>query len=91
MTPDVLLTRLAQSLRVFVAGFKDDPGTSDLDDEQVIHLRVTLGDWRRARYLVWYIDNTPPDPLRRECVVPIDPKGDRCDPKNLKIVPLEGK
>lgn len=36
----------------FVDGFKPDPGTSDLDNEQPIHVRVTLGDWRRARALL---------------------------------------
>ncbi len=29
-------------------GFESDPGTSDLDDEQPVHVRVELGVWRRA-------------------------------------------
>jgi hypothetical protein len=57
MTNEVLLSRLAQSLRVFVAGFMDDPGTPDLDGEQPIDSRVTLEDWRKARYLIWYLDD----------------------------------
>lgn len=29
-------------------GFTYDPGHSDLDDEQPIHVQMTLGDYRRA-------------------------------------------
>jgi hypothetical protein len=29
-------------------GFVYDPGQSDLDDEQPIHVSMTLGDYRRA-------------------------------------------
>lgn len=29
-------------------GFAYDPGHSDLDDEQPIHVSITLGDYRRA-------------------------------------------
>lgn len=32
-------------------GFKADPGTSDLDDEQPIVVRMKLGDWRRAHWI----------------------------------------
>lgn len=35
----------------FVEGFTYDPGHSDLDNEQPIHVRVTLGDWRRLHRL----------------------------------------
>ena len=31
-----------------VVGYDYSPGDSDLDDEQPIHVRMTLGDWRRA-------------------------------------------
>jgi len=31
-----------------VKGFTYDPGYSDLDDEQPIHVLMTLGDYRRA-------------------------------------------
>ena len=34
-----------------VSGFTYDPGHSDLDDEQPINVRMTLGDWRKARLL----------------------------------------
>jgi hypothetical protein len=33
------------------AGYDYDPGSSDLDDEQPIHVRMTLGDYRRASRL----------------------------------------
>lgn len=32
-------------------GFTTDPGTSDLYDEQPIHVSITLGDYRRASRL----------------------------------------
>ena len=34
--------------RIIAAGFEYDPGHSDLDNEQPIHVRMTLGDWREA-------------------------------------------
>ena len=40
---------LANLLQPFVNGFVSDPGTSDLDNEQPITVRVLLGDWRKAR------------------------------------------
>ena len=43
---------LAVLLRAFVDGFKSDPGTSDLDNEQPIHPCVELGVWRKASYLL---------------------------------------
>ena len=48
--------RLADQLRAFVNGFKDNPGTSDLDREQPIHSCVKLGVWRDAGYLLSLID-----------------------------------
>lgn len=36
-------------LKLIVSGFEYDPGQSDLDDEQPIHVRMTLGDYRSAR------------------------------------------
>jgi hypothetical protein len=33
-------------------GYDYDPGSSDLDDEQPIHVRMTLGDYRKARRVV---------------------------------------
>jgi hypothetical protein len=29
-------------------GFTPDPGTSDLDDEQPVHITIPLGEYRRA-------------------------------------------
>ena len=37
--------------RCVVAGFTSDPGTSDLDNEQPIFVRMTLGDYRAAARL----------------------------------------
>lgn len=42
------IAQLEALLRVFVDGFKYDPGTSDLDNEQPIVSWVTLGHWRKA-------------------------------------------
>ena len=43
--------QLIGALRPFVADFdrQSDPGTSDLDNEQPMNIRVSLGDCRRAR------------------------------------------
>ncbi len=46
------IVQLLKALKPFLDGFEYDPGQSDLDNEQPIHIRVTLGDWRRARFLV---------------------------------------
>lgn len=38
--------------QLIAAAYSDDPGTSDLDDEQPTHpIRLTLGDVRLARRL----------------------------------------
>lgn len=39
---------LADALAPLVHAFSDHPGISDLDDEQPIHIPVTLGQWRKA-------------------------------------------
>ncbi len=46
------LRHLAAVAKVFRDGFTYDPGHSDLDNEQPIHVRVTLGDWRKLDYLL---------------------------------------
>lgn len=38
---------LKQALLAVVNGYDYNPGCSDLDDEQPIHVRMTLGDYRR--------------------------------------------
>lgn len=43
---------LLSSLKTAVAGFDYNPGHSDLDDEQPISLRITLGDYRRFCRLI---------------------------------------
>jgi len=35
-------------IHCIIAGFSYDPGSSDLDDEQPIWVRMHLGDYRRA-------------------------------------------
>jgi hypothetical protein len=51
-TPEQQLGFLARDvlplLRAVVAGYDYNPGDSDLDDEQPIHVRMTLGEYRRA-------------------------------------------
>jgi hypothetical protein len=50
----VTLNRLNAILKLIAAAYSDDPGTSDLDDEQPAHsvAGLTLGDVRLARRLV---------------------------------------
>lgn len=38
-------------------GYSYDPGDSDLDDEQPIHFRMTLGDYRRASRLKYQLES----------------------------------
>lgn len=40
----------------FRDGFTYDPGHSDLDNEQPIHVRVTLGDWRALSYVLGQLE-----------------------------------
>jgi hypothetical protein len=39
-------------LKRVAAGYDYNPGDSDLDDEQPIHVSMTLGDYRRIRRAV---------------------------------------
>ena len=39
-----------------VKGMNYDPGHSDLDDEQPIHVCITLGDYRRAHRLLYQLE-----------------------------------
>jgi hypothetical protein len=43
---------LVLALKPAVSGFEYDPGHSDLDDEQPIYVRMTLGEWRKARHAI---------------------------------------
>jgi len=44
-------------LKLFHCGFTEDPGTSDLDNEQPIAVRMTLGDYRKLTRLLWQIEH----------------------------------
>ena len=44
--------QLLESVRAVVAGYRYDPGDSDLDDEQPINVHITLGEYRRLRRLL---------------------------------------
>ncbi len=46
-----LVRDVLPALRAIAQGYSYDPGSSDLDDEQIIHVRMTLGDYRRASRL----------------------------------------
>lgn len=43
---------IATAAAKFRDAFTYDPGHSDLDDEQPIHVTVTLGDWRKLNFLL---------------------------------------
>lgn len=55
-TPEQQLRCLANNVQplliAFVDGYSYDPGDSDLDNEQTIHVRMTLGDYRKASQLL---------------------------------------
>ncbi len=50
--PDYIPTererQLVAVIHSLIDGFDYNPGHSDLDDEQTEHLRITLGDYRKA-------------------------------------------
>lgn len=47
--------KCVEVLEAVKAGFSEDPGTSDLDDEQPIHVSMTLGDYRAAVRLLYQV------------------------------------
>jgi len=49
------LQRVANAV---VRGFEYDPGHPDLDNEQPIHVSMTLGDYRRARRLLHELEKS---------------------------------
>jgi hypothetical protein len=59
-TPAVQLGFLVRDttpiFKAIKAGFDCDPGHSDLDDEQPITVRMTLGDYRRAERLLYELE-----------------------------------
>jgi hypothetical protein len=61
-TPEQQLRVLARNakplLQAIVDGFTYDPGHSDLDNEQPISVRMTLGDYRRASNLLYEVKKT---------------------------------
>jgi hypothetical protein len=44
------LAKLMAAAKPFLDGFTYDQGHSDLDSEQPIHSRVTLGQWRMLHF-----------------------------------------
>jgi hypothetical protein len=55
LSPSTELEKAAKAIR---DAFTYDPGHSDLDDEQPIHITVTLGDWRRLNWALNGLDAT---------------------------------
>jgi hypothetical protein len=54
------LWKIASKIR---DAFTYDPGHSDLDDEQPIHITVTLGDWRRMNWALNVLDAANQDEI----------------------------
>lgn len=61
-TPDQQLHFLIRDvlpvLRAVADGYTYDPGSSDLDDEQPITVRMSLGDYRRASRLKYELERS---------------------------------
>ncbi len=61
-TPEQQLRCLANNVQpilvALVDGYSYDPGDSDLDNEQPISVRMTLGDYRRASALLHEVKKT---------------------------------
>ena len=53
-------------LKAIRSGYTYDPGSSDLDDEQPIIVRVTLGDYRRANRLYYELGGKPEKDVAQE-------------------------
>jgi hypothetical protein len=47
-----LFDEMLMALEAHVVGFQSDPGISDLDDEQPIHIMVHLGEWRKTGKII---------------------------------------
>ena len=45
-------------VKAVVKGMTYDPGHSDLDDEQPIHVCISLGEYRRARRLLHELERS---------------------------------
>ena len=43
------------ALQPFLDGYNYNPGDDDLDNEQPISIRVTLGDYRRLRSIIRHV------------------------------------
>lgn len=53
---NILVRNVLPILRSVVAGFEPDPGTSDLDNEQPLNVRMDLGTYRKARALAYELE-----------------------------------
>ena len=53
-----LISNVSPILIAVCDGYDYDPGDSDLDDEQPITVRMTLGEYRRARNLNFELDKS---------------------------------
>ena len=49
----ILIRNVLPLLESLVSGYTYDPGSSDLDNEQPIHVIMTLGEYRKASNLVY--------------------------------------
>ncbi len=49
-------SELIELLRVIKDGYDYNPGSSDLDNEQPIHVSMHLGDYRKAYRLLWEME-----------------------------------
>lgn len=59
MTEGVVRRNAIALAQAVCDGFTYDPGHSDLDNEQPITVRMTLGDYRRASQLLTYAPKDP--------------------------------
>ena len=57
-----LIRDVAPLVSAVVNGYRYTPGDSDLDNEQPIWVRMTLGDYRRAARLIHKLVVSKPEP-----------------------------
>jgi hypothetical protein len=62
---------LVDAAKAIRDAFHYDPGHSDLDDEQPIHIHVTLGDWRRLNHALYEAAGLVRPEDKRRSVIPL--------------------
>jgi hypothetical protein len=72
------MSQLRTIAQRFLDAFHEDPGHSDLDREQPIHITVTLGDLRDLRWALSAVSGTPSTSRNEGPLAPLMAKVQSC-------------